>query len=103
MPVGKTKMGFIDIAKMLVFWTLLEGEIARLQVVVIKEELHFLSLTTQSLVFIFHFKWEKERSNSAATCFLPLFFLKYVFSRGNGIQENKLKLFNYILIYLNLE
>lgn len=74
MPVGKTKMGFIDIAKMLVFWTLREGEIARLQVVVIKEELHFLSLTTQSLVFIFHFKREKETSNSAATCFLSLFF-----------------------------
>lgn len=42
MPVGKTEMGFIDITtKTLVFWTLLEGEIARLQVVVMKKELHF--------------------------------------------------------------
>jgi hypothetical protein len=37
MPVGKTEMGFIDInARMLVFWTLLKREIAKLQVVVVK-------------------------------------------------------------------
>jgi hypothetical protein len=48
MPVGKTEMGFIDInARMLVFWTLLKREIAKLQVVVVKEELHFLSNATQ--------------------------------------------------------
>lgn len=77
MPVGKTKMGFIDIVKTLVFWTLLEGEITRLQVVVIKEELHFLSSTTQSLLFIFHFEWEKEKSNSASTSMRFLEVMKY--------------------------
>lgn len=57
LPVGKTEMGFIDItAKMLVFWTLLVGETARLQVVVMKEELHFLANITQSWLLIFHFE-----------------------------------------------
>lgn len=55
MPLGKTEMGFIDItAKTLVFWTLLEGMIARLQVLVMKEELHFPTNATQLLLFIFH-------------------------------------------------
>lgn len=79
MPVGKTKMGFIDITVKLVFWTLLEGNIAKLQILVIKEEWRFLSMTTQSLMFIFHYKWEKERSKSAATSFLSFFFLMCVF------------------------
>ena len=54
LPVGKTKMGLIDnIAKSLVLWTLLVGEILRLQVAVMKEELHFPSNTTLLLLFIF--------------------------------------------------
>lgn len=57
LPVDKTEMGFIDItAKTLVFWAILVEEIARLQVVVMKEELHFHSNTTQSLLFTFHFE-----------------------------------------------
>lgn len=60
MPVGKTKMGFLDItANMLVFWTLLEGMIARLQVLVMEEVLHFPSNETQLLLFIFPFKVRK--------------------------------------------
>lgn len=44
---GQNQMGFIDnTAKSLVLWTLLVGEISRLQVVVRKEELHFPSNTT---------------------------------------------------------
>lgn len=77
MPVGKTKMGFIDIAKTFVFWMLLEGKITRLQVVVIKEELHFLSIATQSLLFIFHLEWEKEKSYSASTCMCFLEVMEY--------------------------
>jgi hypothetical protein len=60
--LGKTEMGFIYIIiRMLVFWKLLKGEIARrVQVWVIKEGLHFLSNAAQSLTFICHF--ERRRS-----------------------------------------
>lgn len=48
LPVGKIKMGFLDItANMLVFWTLLEGMTARLQALVMKEVLHFPTNATQ--------------------------------------------------------
>lgn len=68
LPVGKTKMGFIDnTAKSLVLWTLLVGEISRLQVVVTKEELHFPSNTTWSLLFIFLLG--EKRRNLTLTCF----------------------------------
>lgn len=57
---GQTEMGFIDItARTLVFWTLLKGEVARLRVVVVKEEFYSPSNATQSLLFIFHFEWGK--------------------------------------------
>lgn len=42
--VGKTEVGFIDMTiRMLVFWTLLKGEMARLAVLPMKEDSHFLS------------------------------------------------------------
>lgn len=57
MPVGKTEVGFIDITmRTLVFWPLLKEEIVRLQVLLMKEELHFLSNAIQPLLFIFHFE-----------------------------------------------
>lgn len=57
MPVGETEMGLSDIAmRTLVFWTPLKREMARLQVLMKKEELHFLSNATQPLLFIFHFE-----------------------------------------------
>jgi hypothetical protein len=74
--VGKTEMGFIYIIiRKLVFWTLLKGEIARrVQVLVIKEELHFLSNATQSLTFICHFEGEKKSNFDSSflknVCFL---------------------------------
>lgn len=65
---GQNQNGFIDnIAKSLVLWTLLVGEILRLQVAVTKEELHFPSDTTLLLLLIFLLS--EKRRNLTLTCF----------------------------------
>lgn len=80
LPVDKTEIGFIDItAKMLVFWAILVEEIARLQVVVMKEELHFHSNTTQSLLFTLS---EKRRNLT-----LTSFWKHVCFLRGSKYGE----------------
>lgn len=84
MPVGKTKMGSLDItANMLVFWTVLEGMIARMQVLVMKEVLHFPTNATQLLYCCLFFTLGEKRGNLT----LGGFFFFSVFFRGREYKE----------------
>lgn len=73
-------MGFTDIPAK----TTLEGVIARLQVVLMKEELCFPSSAPNHCCSFFTLSEKKEKSNSVS-----IFFLMCVF-QGKGIQVNKL-------------